>query len=108
MASWMIFGGVLAGGRVASSVRSTSVRHDFRYSSTVLFLFTSNFFFRLEGLGHRLAFRIGENQLDFLLDLLEFLIAEARQADAFLEQLERFVERQLLALEALHNLFEFG
>src|SRR5581483_8497000 len=35
MASWMTVGGVAAGGRCASSVRSTIARRDFRYSSTV-------------------------------------------------------------------------
>src|ERR1051325_11664177 len=54
----------------------------------------------------RLPLRVGENQLDLFLHLLELLIAEARQADPFLEELQRLVERQLLRLEALHDLLE--
>src|SRR5258708_11465629 len=90
----MTAGGVLGGGRCASSVASTRARRDFRYSSRLI-RFQHFFFLGLERLDARLSLRIGENQLDFLLDLFELLIAEAREADPFFEQFQRFIERQL-------------
>src|SRR5205814_1931590 len=60
----------------------------------------------LERLHARLPLRVREDQLDLLLDLLELLIAEAREANPLFEALQRLVERQLLRLEALHDLLE--
>ena len=63
-------------------------------------------FLHFERLGHRLPFRVCEDQLDLLLDLFEFLVAEAGKTDPFFEELQRFVERQLLTLQTLNDLFE--
>src|SRR3982750_3430183 len=105
----MTVGGVDAGGRVCSSVRSTSARRDFRYSSTVMTIGVAQtllsvprrqeclrhthscvlsravfrrgvLFVPFERLGHGLAFRVGKNQLDFFLHLFELLIAEPGEA----------------------------
>src|SRR5437867_4453992 len=64
------------------------------------------FFFRLEGFGHRLSFGVCEDQLDLLLHLFQFLIAETRQTNPLFKQLQRLVERQLFTLQALDDLFE--
>ena len=42
-------------------------------------------------------------EFDFLFDFLEPLMAEARQADALLEQAQRLIERKLFRLEALDD-----
>src|SRR6185436_780500 len=102
----MTGGRVSAGGRWRSSVASTSFRHS---SSFILKSDIAGFdvvFFRLEWLGDRLALRVGEDQLDLLLDLLELLMAEPGEVDALLEQLERLVERKLLALQSLDDFLE--
>jgi len=63
-------------------------------------------FLHLEPLGDRLSLRIGEDQLDLLLDLFEFLIAETGKTDPFFEELQRLVERQLLTFQTLNDLLE--
>lgn len=102
----MTRGGVSAGGRCSSSVRSINARRDAKYSLIDCVLLLRLFFVAFEGLDARLSLRIGEDQLDLLLDLFELLIAETRQPDAFLEQLQRVVERQLFTLQTLDDLFE--
>src|SRR6185369_13518785 len=102
-------GGVPGGGRFASIVASTSARRDFRYSSRfidVRQLFVLALVLRLERLDARLPPGVGEDELDLLLHLFELLIAEARQTDPFLEELQRLVERELLRLEPLHDRLE--
>src|SRR5438132_11376867 len=76
---------------------------------TSLSHFSRFIFFRqllVERLDPRLPLRVGKNQLDLLLHLFQLLIAEPREADPFLEESQRLIERQLLALESLHDLFE--
>src|SRR3954449_3087232 len=101
----MTAGGVSGGGRCASSVASTSARRDFRSSSSFI-RFQQFFFLGLERLDARLSLRIRENQLDLLLDLFQFLIAETREADAVLEQLQRLIERQLFRFQTLDDRLE--
>jgi hypothetical protein len=60
----------------------------------------------LERLHSWLPLGICKDQLDFLLYLFEFLVAETGQADAFLEELQRLVERQLFTLQTLDDLFQ--
>src|SRR5690349_10580092 len=98
MAAWMLAGGVSSGGRWRSRVRSTSARRSLSFIVVRQLL--------VERLDARLPLGVGENELDLLLHLFELLIAKAREADAFLEQLQRLVERQFLRLEALHDLLE--
>ena len=62
--------------------------------------------FGLERLDARLPFRIGQNQLDLLFDLFELLIAEPRKANAFLEELQRFVEGQFFTFQTLNDLLQ--
>src|SRR5579872_673961 len=111
MASWIAVGGVLAGGRCSSSTRSTRVRCVARYSLVVrssLLVFVIRFrLFGVERLRDRFPFRVSEDQFDFLFHLFQLLIAEARQADALLEKLQRLVERHLLALQAPDDLLQF-
>src|SRR5712664_3417898 len=57
----------------------------------------------LKWLDARLPFGVGEDQLDLLLHLFELLIAEAGEANPFLEELQRFIERHLLRLQTLHD-----
>ena len=78
-------------------VRSTSARLALRYSPELTVF---------EGLRHRLPLGVGEDQLDLLLHLFEPLVAEARQLDALLEELERLVERHLFPFQPLHDLLE--
>ena len=94
--------------RVERAVDERALR-DWRYSlrlTPTRFLVVVARLLFLERLGDRLPLRVGEDQLDLLLHFLEPLVAEAREADAFLEELQRLVERQLLSLEALHDLLE--
>src|SRR5437763_7891610 len=94
----MLAGGVSSGGRWRSRVRSTSARRSFSFIV----------FRQLLGkrLHPRLPFGVGENQLDFFFDLFQLLVAEPREADSLLEELQRLVQRQLLGLEALHDFLE--
>src|SRR5258706_11465583 len=57
----------------------------------------------LERLDARLPLRVSEDQLDLLLHLFELLIAEAGEPNAFLEELQRLIERHLLRLQTLHD-----
>ena len=54
----------------------------------------------------RLATRVLEQHLDLALGLLELAVAQPRQPDALLVELQRLLERQLAALELLHDLLE--
>ena len=63
-------------------------------------------FLHFERLGDRLTFRVCEDQLDLLLYLFEFLVAEAGETDSFFEKLQRFVERDLLTFQTLNDLLE--
>src|SRR5437588_11046107 len=63
-------------------------------------------FLALERLDARLPLGVGENQLDLLLHLFQLLIAEARETDALLEELQRLIERHLLRLQTLHDRLE--
>src|ERR1051325_7909978 len=98
MAAWMLAGGVSSGGRWRSRGRATSARRSLSFIVFRQLL--------VERLDARLSLGVGKNELDLLLDLFQLLIAEAGEANPFLEQLQRLVERQLLGLEALHDLLE--
>lgn len=94
-------------GRVDELAPRIELRFEFAHLlalGTVLVVFAEVFI--LERLRDRLAFRIRENQLDFLFDFFEALMTKARQANAFFEELQRFVERQLFAFEPLHDFLE--
>jgi hypothetical protein len=84
--------------------------HGSQFTATCCQASTVNLLFkhlvRLERLGDGLPFRVRENGLDLFLDLFEALMAETGEADSFLEELQRLVERQLFALEALHDFLE--
>ena len=60
----------------------------------------------LERLGHRLPFRVGQDQLDLLFPFLETLVAEARKADPFFEESQGLVERNLFSFQALDDLLQ--
>src|SRR5947208_1980637 len=60
----------------------------------------------LEGLGPEETALVLGQELDALLGLLEVLGAATGESHAFLEDLERVLERQLARLEAVHDLPE--
>ena len=62
--------------------------------------------FNEEGARCGVAPCVRENHLDLLFDGFELLMTEARESDAFLEELERVVERELFALEPLNDPLE--